>query len=438
MNYSLLVLSGISSQPVRRTLARNNALARLNFAAAASPSPIRPVVVYGSSSPAISSALGGDSPAPLADSFTDSIRSALSLAPELEDPPARRPDPSLLVDFVACDGCEQYSRADPPPSLQQRVVHSVAHSVDDVRALSSPGSVLVLAVRSDDTPEYLRHLSRLFSSTPCVVAFEGRPSPRPEEARSRLRSAFPSAASVVDSTQLLPAILGAIAPGEVPATWLLLHRELLRADRLVLSWPEAAALGTRCGVTDPGDLRAALECSPSLILPGACVAPSRSRFLHSLNRTFLPSPNIHPLPSRHRRAASTRLRRSTMVGADILRIFRASIRPAPSLPDASIFAILQRFSCVHPADDSADLFVVRSPRQPASNLPLHARLLRPPSPFSLVDARADGRVHFQFGGRRYSSWMEDPGDLQLHSDEASGEEAAAVRLLLFHISGGER
>lgn len=423
-NYSLLTLDGTISSATDSLSSRNVALATLNFSSTARAS-IEAVVV-GPDADATCSILGGFQRTAVLESISNNIRSALYDLPLLGQLPLHRPDPSIIADLVFANWKGEYVAAAPSQNLSSCcVVPIVANSVNEARELLSHRSLLVLAIRLDDDEKALNGFAQLCAQFPYLVCYSGEPRASNDEVLSRIRSTFPLASSVVHVSELVAAIP---PPDMIPTTWLLLHRELLRSSSIILPWEEATALACRCDVTDPDAVLAALECSISFVVPDQCVVPRTSSFLAVFDRVFSSAPDLRALPVSSRRAAYARLRRSLMAGTDVVHIARAAVKVSCS--DEILLNLLSRFFFVHPVDDFGREFVVRTPSHTAANIAVHARLLRHADIFVLVDARSDGRLHFQRHGRRFIAWTEGVGVLHIHSDEASAEDLAAVREIL--------
>ena len=293
---------------------RNRALASLNFSSNsyASHSP-RYVVAFGQDSGDICSLLGGALASSPVDSISDLLRSSVSVSPNNCERLLHRPDPSLLVDLVAEDEEGNFVASAPiRPPASHCGIPIVAHSLLEARTLLSPTSTLVLSVRLDDIND-LHLLAQQCAPFQHIVCYSGANNDGDEEAIHRLRSAFPSALSVVPVSDIVAAVP---PPPSIPTTWLLLHRELLRSDRAILSWDEATALARRCNITHPDAISSALAQSPSFVLPNECVVPFP--LLDALRHKFDPAPDLHSLPISRLRSAVPRLRRSLITSTDIV------------------------------------------------------------------------------------------------------------------------
>lgn len=421
-NFSLIQLGNWTSS----LCARNFSLATLNFSST-SPAPHTAVVV-GPDADAILSLLGGSLPNSQVDTISNLIRITLSASSMHSVPPSHRPDPSLLVDFVTAGEKGSFVAAAPnyQPTSSSRVVPIVAHSLLDARVLLSPGSILILSVQLDDAE--LHNFAPLCAPFQHIVCYGGESRSSNDEAVGHLRSTFPLALSIVHFSNLVTAIPPPPLPS-IPLTWLLLHRELLlRSDQCILSWNEVTALARRCDITDSDAMLSALAHSPSFVLHRQCVVPHPSRLLDIFRRTFLSSADLRPLSTIRRRSAIPLLRQSLMTGTDIVHIARSFLDS--TCTDDIIRTLLITFSFALPLDNLNNIFVVRTLSHPPTNLAVHARLLCLPGEFAMVDARCDGRLHFQRNGRRFSAWTNDFEILHVHSDEAAEEEVALVRALL--------
>jgi hypothetical protein len=424
---------------------RNILLSELNFASAMAAAAQRIVVMTSPRFTALS--FLGDGRRPFLEGYiSNAIRASLSYAPLLAEHRSCRPDPFLTLDLVTQTSNSDLFEVSPPDASWTQgaaaAIPVLACSVKIANIMCLPGACLVIAVDLSEPASSLSRFGRLCATVavPHVVVFSGADSVTRKGMRRQsvdLRALFPMAADVVDVVQCVPTLHSVLGPPRlVPASWLLFHRELLRSDAVVLSWPAVVALARRCGVFDPDHVLGSVQLhAPSVVLPGRFVIASVPRLREVLTPAFDPVPNILWLPERVRRTAASLLTRSLLCGVDIVHIFRHFVERSAILDDDTILTILDLFAYIHSV--GSGLFAVRTASQPASNLAVYARLLQHPEMFQMVDARCDRRLHFQHNEIRFIAWVnENSGELIVDSIEATAEQLTAVRSKLIHADMG--
>lgn len=205
-----------------------------------------------------------------------------------------------------------------------------------------------------------------------------------------------------------PDVAGAIAIAEKHADRavytirdLLVYRECLASDELLLAPDEADRVAMRCGF-GPGNWARVARFPTVWTLPGVGVAPDAGRFLAYLDARLSPkSGAVHATawPAREGAAFAARLRDFLVSPVHLAKIVRDANELVAAPVDAVVDA-LAALGIVHRVA-GGPLLVVRGSR-PDAIAALHARLLAHSSEYRMVAPRGDV-IDFQHAGTRYTA-----------------------------------
>lgn len=339
---------------------------------------------------------------------------------------AERERPAPPVDRRLLIGMETANprRAPPPRGWFFPVV---ADTPDMAAALAAPRTFYLVALGRRADPAEMGRLAEMYGSRLHAVAFSPASAETRHADRAAVLAAFPRAAWVGDLAALSPANFGLSEPRDAPFRQLLFAREVLRRDAALVLLPAdvreiaaAAGLATLGEVYEAGNLAA--QCA---WLADGSLVTDVARLLDKLRAVFLAGAPwtrlIHAVRDAPGAAGAAKLlRRHRLDGATAVGAFRhacgAAVAPGAAV-DFLVRAGLIVF--VPPAD-----FVLSMPQFPEGTPYLYARLLRTPAA-ELVDARADGRIHFQFARHQFAAHVAADGRWCLSADAAVPNDARA-------------
>ena len=298
----------------------------------------------------------------------------------------------------------------------------VADTPDAAATLAAARAVYLVAFAFPIDADSLRRLAEMYGDRTHCVAYAPVSDTTRHADRATALAAFPRAQWVVDIAALSDANFGASVEVEVPFRRLLFARQAMQETELVLAPDRVAELAAACGL-DIADVRRAAALMPRLMTLGdgslitdvpQLFAKVSAAFLHGNPVVQLQRALIGTEESSD---AARHLRAYTLRGTAAVTAFRRVCECDVSVDAATDFLV--RIGAIVRAKDK---FVVGMPGFREGTPYLYARLLQLPGA-GLVDARADGCIHFQYEGSRFAARVVADGRWVVRRGDGTTQEA---------------